>query len=622
MLGGGSNILSGSKLDLGNRFMEAGMKKYILVVLIALAFLFVGPQTVFSQTDTAPDRGNAVPAEALPEDLQGVAVKDYYIDSAARPAGFLRTVIGHVVVVHEDTGQAFFAAAGDAVFKHDAIFTLEDARCRIKFTTDDIITMGEKARIGISEYIDDRVRKKKTSIFSMLRGKAMFYALRLFKYRSVSSSVKTPTAIIGVRGTKFGVEVVEIDAKIAQSTPIYLADASGSGAQYLAREAGKKTKTKVHCFRGGLDVTSEGITQPVEEGKTWEDNKVGDTRPEDKQNFEDATRAPDPETSKDEGKDDEAGQTAANEGGDQGSVDSGSTDTTDTGAEDQAESAASTTTNQTNSASGSTTPQGYFSGMLSDLSYPDYPYLDDVYVSSSRQDFGSGTVRADNLNNAGGFVDGSTVDGFDNPHLKQVRVHSTAVSADNLGLPVTTSAIGSNTYMEWGYWYVADSFIVVSSNYPYNIEHNLRHKGYYIFGAPTPDASVAGISGYYTGPAYGTYYDDMGSGAPQGIDMTGYFDCYVNGPNGTIESFYLNVTSGGGEVAAISGASGSMNGSSFDITGGDWSLNGTSFNVMGGGQGSLYGPNGEHIGGAWGMMKIDSGNDGAVGIFQGAPGGY
>ena len=54
----------------------------------------------------------------------------------------------------------------------------------------------------------------------MLRGKVMFYAVRLFKYRTASMSVKTPTAVVGVRGTKFGVEVRMMGADVAQSTPL------------------------------------------------------------------------------------------------------------------------------------------------------------------------------------------------------------------------------------------------------------------------------------------------------------------------------------------------------------------------------------------------------------------
>ena len=56
--------------------MEADMKRYIFIMLLALVFLVAGAPTAFSQTDAAADRGNAAPGEALPHELKGQDVKD------------------------------------------------------------------------------------------------------------------------------------------------------------------------------------------------------------------------------------------------------------------------------------------------------------------------------------------------------------------------------------------------------------------------------------------------------------------------------------------------------------------------------------------------------------------
>ena len=586
------------------------MKRYISLVLIASAFLFFGLQTSFSQAAAAADRGKAAPREALPEDLKDLDVKDYYIDSDTQHAGIIQTVIGHVVVLHEDSGQAFFAAAGDAIFKHDAIFTLQNSRSRIKFSTEDVITMGENARLGLEEYIDNRLKKKKTSIFNMLRGKVMFYAVRLFKYKTQSTVVKTPTAVLGVRGTKFGVEVRKAGEKIAANKPVYLADASDAGFQYLlAQTIPGGLVTIAHCFSGALDVTAlaDNTTQTLGEN---ESRAATSERGENKQptppnvarQFESDTEAPEPSAAQDAGageaeKDDSAGESMVDTGGD--------TDTTDTAAADKAADVVQNTTNVQIATEGTKLRQGYFAGMLKnqyDLS------LVDVYVSSSRQDFNAAKIRADGLANASGFIDGDPDGGFSNtnPKLKQVS-DGTYSSDDNLGYPVTKGELGSNTYMEWGWWYVTQTFLIPIDAYI----HDLHNKGYYIAGYPTPDAAVAGVSGTYSGPAYGTYYDTTGS-EPQGIDMAGTFSCDVS--SSAISNFTMSV-SGGVKSASITGATGTLNGSSFDITGGTWKLNGPDPSKKSG-HGSLYGPNGEFIGGAWGMK--DSGNNGAQGVFQGA----
>lgn len=615
--------------------MEAGMKKYIFIVLLVPLVLFAGLQTALAQSA----RGNAASVEALPEDLQGVDLKDYYIDSTAQPAGFLRTVIGHVVVLHEDTGQAYFGAVGDAIFKNDAIFTLKDSRCRIRFTTEDIITMGDNGRLGIAEYIDDRVRKKKKTIFSMLRGKAMFYAMRLFKYRTTSSSVKTPTAIIGVRGTKFGVEVEIVGDKIAQSRPIYLADASGAGLQNLlaqAGHAGPPVIVRAYCFNGALNVSMPGLVPgaalpgapapPPTVVHAGQDVKVtpkqisppSSTSSADSNAFIGATNAPDPQAPQGQGQGGTGEQPPAPAPAPAPGA-SGAPDPTDTSISDKADDVASKQKDKTIEDEGtSQTIEGYFTGMLTHQGQS--PPLDNVYVSSSPQNFSSSEIRAAGIIPDGGYIDANPDSGFGgkNPILNQVAYTDSIKSADNLNLAVTASdpdnnEIGSNDYMKWGYWYVVDTFTI--NGY----DHDLWHKGYFIAGYRTPDASVSGISGNYSGDAWGTYHD-VSTSIPKGHDMTGSFSCTVNGLAKTVSNFVVYVE-GGGYTAFISGASGTFNSSSFDIDPNSttyWELGPTGSTIQAdyrSAHGSLYGPKGEHIGGGWGMQT--SCGMGAQGIFKG-----
>ncbi len=232
------------------------MKRNILIVLIALSFILTGLQFVFSTADAPPDRGKAVSVSALPFDLKNINVKDHFIPSSEKPAGIIHEMAGTVVVLHADTKQAYFAVQGDHIYKPDIFFTLDNSKCRIKFTTADIITMGSNAKISISEYVDDRRGKSKKTAFNMMRGKAMFYVVKLFRYKKTKSRVHTPTAVCGVRGTKFGVEIVEESGRSAQNMPIYLADASDFGFLYLA-QTGSGSSTKVFFYDGAGELCDE-----------------------------------------------------------------------------------------------------------------------------------------------------------------------------------------------------------------------------------------------------------------------------------------------------------------------------------------------------------------------------
>lgn len=86
---------------------DANMKSKIPVALLVVTGLLFTIQPAFPQTTATANRGNAAPREALPEELRDLEVKDVYIGSDTQPAGFIRTVIGHVVVLHKGSGQAF-----------------------------------------------------------------------------------------------------------------------------------------------------------------------------------------------------------------------------------------------------------------------------------------------------------------------------------------------------------------------------------------------------------------------------------------------------------------------------------------------------------------------------------
>lgn len=115
--------------------------------------------------------------------------------------------------------------------------------------------MGENSKVVIDEVSEDIGLKKKKAVYSMLKGKAMFYITRLFKYKYVSAIVKTPTAVAGVRGTKFGVEIEGIDRE----------------------DRPKNLETIVYCFDGKLEVSSpvDGTSQYVNAGQSLALNNMG-----------------------------------------------------------------------------------------------------------------------------------------------------------------------------------------------------------------------------------------------------------------------------------------------------------------------------------------------------------
>ncbi|MFC1883495.1 FecR domain-containing protein [Thermodesulfobacteriota bacterium] len=275
------------------------MKKYIIASLLSGIFIIFGLNSLFSFAAEPASRGNTVSKDMLPAELKGMEVKDYYIKLDSEKIGKVIKTKGNLIVLHKETGQAYFAAKGDSLYGNDTLYTLKDSRCRVGFVTGDIITMAGDTTISAEEIVNDREGRKKKSVFSMAKGKAMFYVMRLLGYKDVDTSVKTRTAVMGVRGTKFGVEVVPGSEKMGQGRRIVIADSSNYGFEMMAeagQQGGNAGYSKLIVFAGRVfGLRTDGKLVELEAGETAlfgeTETKVYGTTKEDVRAFLDAVGA-------------------------------------------------------------------------------------------------------------------------------------------------------------------------------------------------------------------------------------------------------------------------------------------------------------------------------------------
>ncbi|MDQ5984959.1 MAG: hypothetical protein CSYNP_00657 [Syntrophus sp. SKADARSKE-3] len=612
------------------------MSRRIQILMMVFVFILCGwiQNAVFA----AENRGHAAPASILPNDLKKVAVKDYFIASNNREVGAIQTVIAHVIVARADLSQAYFAANGDKLYEKDVIFTLAGSKCRLKLHNDDVITLGDNTRLALKEVEGDRNTPQKKSTMSVARGKAMFYAIRLLKHKGLSMTVESPTAVVGVRGTKFGMEVSMEDDKAFGAMPLMLADASEDWGRYLLAQANQPRgiTTTVHGFDGIVSVTSTvtGATSMVRAGQSLAttDRGIGrlmPTPPEVSRRFQSQTNVP-PPTGAGAGAQAPAGGSG---GGQTTTGDSGTTPSTTSTAK---------TTNQTTTnlpdtstvtqnqvivqeekkaaiigdavkdprANASGQNAGYFTTMLTNKTGGK---LEEVFISKNRY-LSSGNIWARGIAYDQDFVRASgSGQQFSSgtPYVNYVNFggnsKTTGDLASNYPVTVGSPPLYKDTYLELGYATVPKVFTVGGNDYVFD------NKTYYIFGYNTP--ALSGFSGTatYKGNAYGTYWSSTG-----GTDMTGIFSTNVNFTSASLSNFNMNVSSSTAK-ASITGASGTIGSDTHTtISGGTWDLNGVTPDQQSA-VGSLYGPAGTSFGGAWSMYSTSE-NTGAVGNYQGIKG--
>ncbi len=610
------------------------MKRLSIFLTVVIVIFFAA----FAHAEK--QRGNAVLRFALPADLRSYDVVDYYLPLKATKIGLIQSKKGTVVVLHKRNNRAYFAQRGDKVFKGDIVFTLGKSRCRLKFTTRDVVTLGDRSRISMDDYVDKIRQGKKRSIFSMARGKAMFYVVRMFRYKNSSTSVRTQTAAMGVRGTKFGVELVEPDGTTARiAKPYYLADTSDLLAlKYLAATnlaAAGKQVTVAYSFDGQIDVSSplDDAIHTVGAGQNLEVSaegagKVVDTPANVAAQFEQSTEAPPPPADDSSGDEEAAGGTG--EGGEKksekkaekkegGKSNEGQSE--DSGGEPKKEpeiivealptppepppDLPDTPPVEPPTETTTTEKYGYFSAMLSNQDSS--PVLSYVFVSDDLADF-SGEVIGNEVS-ASATSNVIKTQGLDK--VKRTEITSTPSDVNSA---ITSSVLGETSYMEWGRWTAASNFTYGSA-----YQGNIENYGYYVIGTPTPsDYDFSSQTLSYSGSAQGTWWSGSGTGDAM---SNGSFTCNVTG--NSVYDFTMTVNNGlsstGQREVTISGGSGTIVGSNFQFDNGTFTMNKdgsvlttTPYKKV---SGSFYGTNAENIGGVWGVKK-DSAN-GANGFFAG-----
>jgi len=121
--------------------------------------------------------------------------------------GEVSSFYGDVNILHQ--GEPDWAAAelGLEIFQYDTIKTAIKSKTRITFEDGSLLNLSENTQMEIKEHIYTPEEERRTSFFSMARGKVRVFCQR-FAGKGSRFHVETPTAVIGIRGTKFIIWVV------------------------------------------------------------------------------------------------------------------------------------------------------------------------------------------------------------------------------------------------------------------------------------------------------------------------------------------------------------------------------------------------------------------------------
>lgn len=119
--------------------------------------------------------------------------------------GRIKSQVGDVQVIRD--GRAYVAKPGFRLEEGDVVATGKAGRVGIAFLDNTRMALGPKSRIKLDEFTYDRSRQTGSFVTSVDRGSVGVVSGNISKSKRDAMRVRTPTSMLGVRGTKFVVEV-------------------------------------------------------------------------------------------------------------------------------------------------------------------------------------------------------------------------------------------------------------------------------------------------------------------------------------------------------------------------------------------------------------------------------
>lgn len=125
--------------------------------------------------------------------------------AADEAAGMFKVVRGTVAV--ERQGASLPATVGMAVYQSDRIVTGADGSAGITFADNALLSLGPSSRLSLDRYAFDSTTYDGAFETTLSGGKLAVVSGKIAHHQPDAMKVRTPSSILGVRGTKFLVEV-------------------------------------------------------------------------------------------------------------------------------------------------------------------------------------------------------------------------------------------------------------------------------------------------------------------------------------------------------------------------------------------------------------------------------
>jgi len=137
--------------------------------------------------------------------LVGAAVLAVAVAGSAQEVGQIKTAKGAVTV--ERAGQSLPGDVGTRLQPSDTVKTGADGSVGITMQDDSLLSAGPNSVLSLDRYVFDPTTREGAFETTLQKGSLAIISGRIAKQSPTAMKVRTPSSILGVRGTEFVVSV-------------------------------------------------------------------------------------------------------------------------------------------------------------------------------------------------------------------------------------------------------------------------------------------------------------------------------------------------------------------------------------------------------------------------------
>ena len=190
------------------------------------------------------------------ETIDSIAIyENEYQPGVGLFVGKVSGVSGKVIIVHLNETSGYHVFQDMKVYRGDTILTGKTANVVIRLNDGSQISQGAASRIQLNQIVYNPKKRTRNAFIHMSSGKARFSVQKLKSYKNRRFRVKTVSALIGVRGSDFVIQVKPDLTEVAAFEDTELA--------LIGLEMPDLPPVILHSFEKSSIILGESPTSPI-----------------------------------------------------------------------------------------------------------------------------------------------------------------------------------------------------------------------------------------------------------------------------------------------------------------------------------------------------------------------